>query len=126
MNNDATAKLDDIFSNTDKVKVGEPFELSNTTEIVITQQPIPYTRYSFATEDEYCEYHYQRPGKAAEALFNQIGDESCIAFWLELVKKIRQHCIEEDIRLNEFRIKMGELETGKKHFEATFDKVCGK
>jgi hypothetical protein len=107
--------LDAIFKNTEKERIGEPIELTNQIELVITQRPIS-AEHQFKTEDEYEDYFYQLHQKAAQELFNQLLPHSCIAFWLELTKLVRKHCIERDDELRERK--------PGKHFEVMFDQAA--
>lgn len=104
--------LEAIFTRQEPTVVSEPIELSNTVEVIITQQKIS-TNHRFLTEEEYYKHSDERPAKAAEKIFNELLPESCVAFWLELTTQIRNYCIEQD------------KELGKKHFETMFDKTAG-
>ena len=115
--------LHDIFASRFRTKMGEPIEFSSDVDLVIIQRRA--AEKMFLTEDEYDENHYQRPRKAAQELFNQLVDQSCISFWLELTKVIKKHCIESDEENHACFKNMGKDVGDKpeKHFEAMFDKI---
>ena len=108
-----------LFVADDAVHISRAIEFSDTTEIVTIQRPVVHKKV-FVDEAACCDHHEARPGKAAQALFNDLQAHGCIAFWLALVQLIRQECIEQD-RLNS---KCGiDIPSGgwfKKHF----DDIC--
>jgi hypothetical protein len=87
--------LDSIFQNQFKGIKSEPIILNNECEVLIEIRPISNKKI-FQTQDEYEESLDLRPEVAAKEIFNFLFDESCIKFWIEITKLIKNHCIQQD------------------------------
>ena len=75
--------------------MNKPIQISNSHEVIIAVQPRTETK-TYKTYEDYCDHLDKVPSIAAKEIFEQLHDEGCIAFWLELTKLIKAHCIKSD------------------------------